>query len=135
MFNNNQDNDYKLIYSNIESVSLQLYVPNELPRTINFRKSSNPFNPKYFVDDLDVVVYDNPAELNELFTRVSVIVCFKNGVSLDLPRVDKLNVVKNNSFLYERKNSKYIYFVTSGTYDIDFYIENEMGYIEAYLSN
>ena len=132
---NNQDNDYKLIYSNIESVSMKLYVPNELPKTIILHKSSNPFNQKYYLNNLNIVVYDNPARLEKLSTAVSVIVCFKNKAASDLPRIDKLRVSDKCKYLYENKSSKYVYFYRSGTYDIEFYIESEMGYIGAYLSN
>lgn len=132
---NNQDNDYKLIYSNIESVSMKLYVPNELPRTIIFHKSSNPFNQKYYVDDLDVIVYDNPAQLEELFTVVTIIVSFKNGTSTDLPRANKLKVAEKCKTISERKGKLYFCFLETGTFDIEFYINNEMGYIGAYLSN
>lgn len=131
---NNQDNDGKLIYSNIESVSLQLYVPNELPRTINLYKSPNPFNQKYYLNDLNVVVYDNPAEIEELFTLFTIIVLLKNGMNIDLPRTNKLLIAKNSKYVFESENHIYLCFNNSGVYDIEFYIENETGYIGAYLS-
>lgn len=131
---NNQDNDGKLIYSNIESVSLQLYVPNELPRTIILHKSSNPFNPKYYLNNLNIVVYDNPAEIEELFTLFTVIVLLKNGANIDLPRTNRLLIAKNSKYVFESENDIYLCFNNSGVYDIEFYIENEMGYIGAYLS-
>lgn len=132
---NNQDNDGKLIYSNIESVSLLLYVPNELPRTINFHKSSNPFNQKYYVDDLDVIVYDNPANLDSLATKLSVIVLFKNGTSIDISRSGQISLSDKNQGILKYLKRVYLYFIESGTYDVEFYIENEMGYIGAYLSS
>lgn len=131
---NNQDNDYKLIYSNIESVSMKLYVPNELPKTIKFHKSSNPFNQKYYLNDLNVVVYDNPAEIEELFTLFTVIVLLKNGMNIDLPRTNRLLIAKNSKYVFESENDIYLCFNNSGVYDIEFYIENETGYIRAYLS-
>ena len=135
MFNNNQDNDGKLIYSNIESVSMKLHVPNELPKTINFYKSSNPFNPKYYVNDLDVVVYDNPANLDSFATKLSVIVLFKNGTSIDISRSGQISLSDKNKGILKYLKRVYLYFIESGTYDVEFYIKNEMGYIGAYLSN
>ena len=135
MLNNNQDNDGKLIYSNIESVSMKLYVPNELPKTINFYKSSNPFNPKYYVNDLDVVVYDNPAEINELYTLFTIIVVLRNKTTIDLPRAGKLIIDDDDKYLFHKKGDLYFCISESGVYDIEFYIENEMGYIGTYLSS
>lgn len=132
---NNQDNDGILIYSNIESVSMKLHVPNELPRTIYFNKSSNPFNPKYYVNDLDVVVYDNPAEIRELYTLFTIIVVFENGMSIDLPRAQKLMVENGCKYLSPEKSDLYFRISESGIYDIEFYVENEKGYIGAYLSD
>lgn len=132
---NNQDNDGKLIYSNIESVSLLLYVPNELPRTINFHKSSNPFNPKYYLNDLDVIVYDNPAEINELYTLFTIIVVLRNKATIDLPRTGKLIIDDEDKYLFHKKGDLYFCISESGVYDIEFYIENEMGYIGTYLSS
>lgn len=132
---NNQDNDGKLIYSNIESVSLLLYVPNELPRTINLYKSPNPFNPKYCVDDLEVIVYDNPANLDYLSTKLAIIVLFKNGKSLDISRSGQVTILNTDFEILKYDKKIYLYFVKSGTYDIEFYIENEKGYIDAHLSS
>lgn len=134
-FNNNQDNDSKLIYSNIESVSIQINVPMEQTMNITLNKTRNLFDNKYTIKNVDVVVYDNPANYEELFTRLAIIILFKNGKSLSLSRTSKLLLSTNNSSLYMTQNKLYLCFMESGTYDIEFYIENEIGYIGAYLSN
>lgn len=132
---NNQDDDYRLVYSNIESVSLKIYFPNYQTEIFEFSKPANILDRSFTINYINIIVYDNPANLEELSTKLSVIVEFKNGKFIDLPRVNKLKIVEENKNLYERKNKKYIYFKESGIYDIEFYIKNEIGYIDAYLPN
>lgn len=132
---NNQDDDYRLVYSNIESVSLQLTFPFEKTEIFEFSKTTNILDKSFMINYINIIVYDNPANLEELSTKLSVIVEFKNGKFMDLPRANKLRISEKNNYLFEKNGKVYIYFKESGIYNIEFYIKDEIGYIDAYLPN
>lgn len=130
--NNNQDTNTKLVYSNIESVSLKIYYPNKGIEDIKMDKL--PVNKGYYLNNIEI---EKVNTINEqgLIINFSVIIEFKAGYTSDLSRTRQLRIIECD-FIKQESLSVYPYFVNSGTYSFTFYIENEMGYLEAsYLNN
>lgn len=128
---NNQDTNTKLVYANIESVSLKIYYPDKGIEDIKMEKAS--FNQGYLLENINIININKHEKA--LRTHFSVIVEFKNGYFSDLSRTYQLTV-KECNFVFQESLLVYPYFVNSGTYSFIFYIENEMGYLEAsYLNN
>lgn len=130
--NNNQDAQMKLVYSNIESVSLKIYYPNKGIENIKMNKS--PYEKGYSIENIKIISLDGT---KDTFTTINftVMVKFKNDYFLDLSRTHQLEI-RNCDYIIQKPLLVYPYFVNSGTYSFKFYIENEMGYLEAsYLNN
>lgn len=129
---NNQDAQMKLVYSNIESVSLKIYYPNKGIEDIKMDKS--PYEKGYSIENIKIISLDGT---KDIFTKInfSIIIESKTGYTSDLARTYQLKVIECD-YIIQESLLVYPYFVNSGTYSFTFYIENEMGYLEAsYLNN
>lgn len=128
---NDQENQTKLVYSNIESVSLTIYVPND--NSIDIKMNKSFFKEHYFLNNVDISLYEQYDKENKFILNISVAIHFKTGSTIDLSRNKQINVLEND-YIHQYSNMSYIYFIRSGIYDFRFYIENEMGYLEVSLS-
>lgn len=128
---NDQENQTKLVYSNIESVSLSFYVPNDNPIDIKMEKSIS--NSYYFLDKIDINKYEQYYKEIKSKLYISVIVYFYSGYTSDLSRNNQLLILKND-YLVQDKLTNYPYFIKLNMFDFRFYIENEIGYLEVSLS-
>lgn len=130
--NNNQDAQMKLIYSNIESVSLKIYYPNKGIEDIKMDKL--PVNKGYYLNDIEIEKVNTINE-KSLVINFTVIIEFNSGYTSDLSRMHQLKVIECD-YIIQESLLVYPYFINSGTFSFTFYIENELGYLEAsYLNN
>lgn len=128
--NNSQDNKMKLTYSNVEFVSLKVYESNKVIYDEKMKYSF--FNRLYYINRVAIhnENFENEPTKN---IKITIIVNFHLGYSADLSRSRQLFVATNN-YLMQDNSNVYPYMITSGYFDFQFYINNEVGYLEAYLS-
>lgn len=128
---NDQENQTKLVYSNIESVSLCIYVSNK--DTIDLKMNKSITENCYYLNNIDICMYEHYFIETKFKLYISIIAHFMSGYTSDLSRNNQLTAI-NNGVLEHEALMPYPYFKLFNTYDFRFYIENEMGYLEVSLS-
>ena len=131
------ENSKNIELSGVQSESLQLKIRQKIKSNKgieDIKMDKLPVNKGYYLNDIEI---EKVNTINEkgLIINFSVIVEFKAGYTSDLARTYQLKVI-DCDYIIQDSLSVYPCFVNSGTYSFTFYIENEMGYIEAsYLNN
>lgn len=128
---NDQENQTKLVYSNIESISLKIIIPEIDPIDIKMNKSI--WNNEYYLENIDISTFSNNHIDADSMISSSILVHFKSGYTSDLSRNKQLVIVENN-LLIQQDLIIYPFFNEIGTFNFKFYIDNEMGYLEVSLS-
>lgn len=127
-----QDNQTRLVYSNIKSVSLKIYYPDDDTEDIKMNLSNE--SKEYSLLDYQINIDNTSIEINKKI-KLSILVQFKNGYFSDLSRTRQLSIINSIEYIVFQEGFTYPYFIHSGTYSFKFYIENEMGYLEAFCKN
>ena len=127
-----QDNQTRLVYSNIKSVSLKIYYPDGDTEDIKMNWSLT--NQEYYLNNIIIRKNMPESEFNNNI-NFSLIAEFKNGYFSDLSRNRQLSIINSEEYIVFHQSNTYAYFIQSGTYSFKFYIENEMGYLEAFCKN
>ena len=126
-----QEDQTKLVYSNIESVSLKIITPEIDPIDIKMNKSI--WNNEYYLNNIDISTFSGNNIEADCRIFASVVTRFKSGYTSDLSRNKQLIIVEN-SYLVKKQAYIYPIFTKMSIYNFRFYIVNEMGYLEVSLS-
>lgn len=129
---NNQEANTKLVYSNIESVSLKIHYPDS--KIIDVKMEKSILSKEFYVDEREIFGKNNSEDY--LFKiRFSIMVEFKVGNSSDLSRSKQLVIVNSDKYVKFDNPGVYPYLIEPGIYSFKFYIANEMGYLEVFCDN
>lgn len=128
---NDQENQMRLVYSNIESVSLKIFIPND--NSIDIKMNKSIWNNEYYLNNVDISAFSNNHIDADHRISSSVIARFKSGYTSDLSRNNQL-IILENIYLIKRNVNIYPIFTQMNIYDFRFYIKNEIGYLEVSLS-
>lgn len=133
--NKNQNNEFNLVYSNIESVSLKILYPNNENFSIYFKKKIIIHKTEYYIKN----VFINCDEKNEFglenFASFYILIHLKNKYSIDVVRENKLIIINDFNTEYMVLDQFYPHIVMSGYYDMTIYFKSETAYLGVYLSS